>query len=74
VRLIPGKPGQKLSAEYAAARFTPDEEWRLTVQRNLAWRVSRPAALTAFSTAPTRFRYAVGRETHRANAQVALYC
>ena len=44
----------------------------LVLQRHLARRVSRPAAQTAFSTAPTRLRRAVGRETHRANAQVAL--
>ena len=34
------------------------------------WRA--PAAQAEFSTAPTRFRCAVGTETHRAKAQVAL--
>jgi hypothetical protein len=52
VRLVPGKPGEKLSSEYAAARFTPDEQWNL--------RTSGPAGATKLDGRTLRFDFTKG--------------
>ncbi|MCX5683781.1 MAG: hypothetical protein NT049_08860 [Planctomycetota bacterium] len=52
VRLVPGKPGEKLSSEYAAAHFWPAEEWHLST--------SGPAGKTKLDGRTLQFDFTKG--------------